>query len=145
MKIQIDSVIYEGTAVEILNSLRDQIFDPTEFPDTETYLWFLQNNVIRSTGKDCALPKGDLEAQAKAMAYKIEDLKDANGNYIWSEITPSVRKDVPFPQDEDKRVRYPEKPAYIPYDASKGTHDGNCAPAFGNVDAYRVHVYSSNL
>ena len=50
MKIQIDSVIYEGTAVEILNSLRDQIFDPTEFPDTETYLWFLQNNVIRSTG-----------------------------------------------------------------------------------------------
>ena len=34
MKIQIDSVIYEGTAVEILNSLRDQIFDPTEFPDT---------------------------------------------------------------------------------------------------------------
>ena len=50
-------------------------------------------------------------------AYKIEDLKDANGNYIWSEITPSVRKDVPFPQDEDKRVRYPEKPAYIPYDA----------------------------
>ena len=64
MKIQIDSVIYEGTAVEILNSLRDQIFDPTEFPDTETYLWFLQNNVIRSTGKDCALPKGDLAAQA---------------------------------------------------------------------------------
>ena len=64
MKIQIDSVIYEGTAVEILNSLRDQIFDPTEFPDTETYLWFLQNNVIRSTGKDCALPKGDLEAHA---------------------------------------------------------------------------------
>ena len=74
MKIQIDSVIYEGTAVEILNSLRDQIFDPTEFPDTETYLCFLQNNVIRSTGKDCALPKGGLEAQAKAMLHYLEEI-----------------------------------------------------------------------
>ena len=74
MKIQIDSVIYEGTAVEILNSLRDQIFDPTEFPDTGTYLWFLQNNVIRSTGKDCALPKGGLEAQAKAMLHYLEEI-----------------------------------------------------------------------
>lgn len=74
MKIQIDSVIYEGTAVEILNSLRDQIFDPTEFPDTETYLWFLRNNVIRSTGKDYVLPEGDLEAQAKAMLHYLEDI-----------------------------------------------------------------------
>lgn len=74
MKIQIDSVIYEGTAVEILDSLRDQIFDPTEFPDTETYLWFLRNNVIRSTGNEYALPEGDLEAQANAMLHYLEDI-----------------------------------------------------------------------
>ena len=48
-------------------------------------------------------------------AYKIEDLKDTNGKYIWSDITPSIRKDVPFP--DDKKKGYPEKPAYIPYDA----------------------------
>ena len=74
MKIQIDSVIYEGTAVEILDSLRDQIFDPTEFPDTETYLWFLRNNVTRSTGNEYALPEGNLEAQANAMLHYLEDI-----------------------------------------------------------------------
>lgn len=50
-------------------------------------------------------------------AYKIEDLKDANGNYIWSDITPTLRKDVPFPKDREKRGQYPPSPAYIPYDA----------------------------
>ena len=44
-----------------------------------------------------------------------DSLKDTNGKYIWSDITPSIRKDVPFP--DDKKKGYPEKPAYIPYDA----------------------------
>ena len=30
-------------------------------------------------------------------------------------------------------------------DLSKGTHDSNRASAFGNVNANRVHLYSSNL
>ena len=50
MKIQIEETVYEGTATEIMGRLRDQTFDPTEFPDIESYIWFLQSNVIRTTG-----------------------------------------------------------------------------------------------
>lgn len=49
MKIQIEETVYEGTATEIMGRLRDQTFDPTEFPDIESYIWFLQSNVIRTT------------------------------------------------------------------------------------------------
>ena len=52
MKIQIEETVYEGTATEIMGRLRDQTFDPTEFPDIESYIWFLQSNVIRTTGMD---------------------------------------------------------------------------------------------
>lgn len=37
MKIRIDDTIYEGTGAEILEQLRLAAFDPTEFPDTESY------------------------------------------------------------------------------------------------------------
>ena len=56
MKIQIEDTVYEGTAAGIMEQLRDLSFDPTEFPDVETYIWFVQNNVIRTTGMDCPLP-----------------------------------------------------------------------------------------
>ena len=52
MKIQIEDTVYEGTAAGIMEQLRDLSFDPTEFPDVETYIWFVQNNVIRTAGMD---------------------------------------------------------------------------------------------
>ena len=67
MKIRIDDTIYEGTGAEILEQLRLAAFDPTEFPDTESYLWFLRSNAIRMTGMDCPLPDADVETQAQAM------------------------------------------------------------------------------
>ena len=48
MKIQIEDTVYEGTAAGIMEQLRDLSFDPTEFPDIESYIWFLQSNVIRT-------------------------------------------------------------------------------------------------
>ena len=66
MKIQIEDTVYEGTAAGIMEQLRDLSFDPTEFPDVETYIWFVQNNAIRTTGMDCPLPDGDAETQAAA-------------------------------------------------------------------------------
>lgn len=72
MKIQIEETVYEGTAVEIMESLRDQTFDPAEFPDVESYIWFLQSNVIRTTGMDCPLPGGDAETQAQAMFRHLD-------------------------------------------------------------------------
>ena len=72
LKIQIEQTIYEGTAAEIMDCLRKETFDPTEFPDTESYLWFLQSNAIRMTGMDCPLPDADVETQAQAMLRHLE-------------------------------------------------------------------------
>ena len=62
MKIRIDDTIYEGTGAEILEQLRLAAFDPTEFPDTESYLWQLRSNFIRMTDRDCVL-----EEQARVL------------------------------------------------------------------------------
>lgn len=72
MKIQIEETVYEGTATEIMDRLRNQTFDPTEFPDIESYIWFLQSNVIRTTGMDCPLPDGDAETQAAALLRHLD-------------------------------------------------------------------------
>ena len=60
--------------MEIMGRLRDQTFDPTEFPDIESYIWFLQSNVIRTTGMECPLPEGDTEAQARAMFRHLDKI-----------------------------------------------------------------------
>lgn len=40
MKIRIEEDVLEGTGTEIMDQLRGRVFDPTEFPDTESYIWF---------------------------------------------------------------------------------------------------------
>lgn len=72
MKIQIEDTTYTGTGTEIMDQLRDRSFDPTEFPDTDTYIRFLQNNVIRTTEMDCPLPDGSTERRARAMLKHLE-------------------------------------------------------------------------
>lgn len=72
MKIQIEDTTYTGTGTEIMDQLRDRSFDPTEFPDTDTYIWFLQSNVIRTTEMDCPLPDGSTERRAQAMLKRLE-------------------------------------------------------------------------
>ena len=67
MKICIDEWTYEGTGEEIMEQLRQQTFDPTEYPDTESYIFQLRSNFIRATDLDCPLPESDVERQAQAM------------------------------------------------------------------------------
>lgn len=71
MKIRIEEDVLEGTGTEIMNQLRGRVFDPTEFPDTESYIWFLQNNVVRTTGLDFPVPKGDVEQQARTVLARL--------------------------------------------------------------------------
>ena len=71
MKIRIDEKIYEGTDEEIMEQLRQETFDPTEFPDTESYIWQLRSNFIRNTDLDCDLPDSGLERQAGAMIAQL--------------------------------------------------------------------------
>ena len=67
MKIRIDERTYEGSATEIMEQLHQQTFDPTEYPDTESYIHQLRGNFVRATDLDCPLPDGDTEEQARAM------------------------------------------------------------------------------
>ena len=67
MKICIDERTYQGSAAEIMEQLRQQTFDPTEYPDIESYIHQLRSNFIRATDLDCPLPDGDIERQAQAM------------------------------------------------------------------------------
>ena len=67
MKICIDERTYEGSATEIMEQLRQQTFDPTEYPDTESYIYQLRSNFIRTTDLDCPLPASGVEGQALAM------------------------------------------------------------------------------
>ena len=60
-----------GGKAEIMDQLRARVFDPTEFPDTESYIWFLRNNVMRTTGLDFPLPDGDVEQQARMMFAQL--------------------------------------------------------------------------
>ena len=74
MKIQIDEDIYSGSAVEIMEQLRQQLFDTGDFPDVATYLWYLRQNYERMTNLRCDLPKGNLELQAQAMFYSLAEI-----------------------------------------------------------------------
>ena len=77
MKIRIDDTIYEGTGAEILEQLRLAAFDPTEFPDTESYLWQLRSNFIRMTDRDCVLPKHGLEEQARVLFGELAKMRES--------------------------------------------------------------------
>lgn len=71
MKVQIEEDVLQGTGTEIMDQLRARAFDPAEFPDTESYIWFLRNNIIRTTGLDFPLPDGRVEEQARAIFAQL--------------------------------------------------------------------------
>ena len=71
MKIRIEDETYEGSGTEIMEQLRQLTFDPDEYPDTESYIWQLRSNFIRSTGMDCVLPESGTERMALAMIAQL--------------------------------------------------------------------------
>ena len=71
MKVSVDGRVHEGSAVEILDQLRLAAFDPTEYPDAESYLRQLRENFIRATGLECGLPPSGLERQGRAMFAQL--------------------------------------------------------------------------
>jgi len=67
MKLRIEETEYKGSGTEIMDRLQLVAFDPTEYPDTESYIWQLRANYIRMTDRDCVLPERGVEEQARAM------------------------------------------------------------------------------
>ncbi len=74
MKIRIDGDVYEGTGTEIIDRLRGGLMDPTEFPDTESYLQFLRRNALRLAGTELTLPRGDTERRCRSMIAQLEKI-----------------------------------------------------------------------
>ena len=71
MKVLIDGSVHEGSGTEIMEQLRQLTFDPDEYPDTESYIWQLRSNFMRSTGMDCDLPESGTERMALAMIAQL--------------------------------------------------------------------------
>ena len=71
MKVLIDGSFHEGSGTEIMEQLRQLTFDPDEYPDTESYIWQLRSNFMRSTGMDCDLPESGTERMALAMIAQL--------------------------------------------------------------------------
>ena len=71
MKVLIDGSVHEGSGTEIMEQLRQLTFDPDEYPDTESYIWQLRSNFMRSTGMDCVLPESGTERMALTMIAQL--------------------------------------------------------------------------
>ena len=52
----------------------DLLSDVYKRQDTESYIWFLQNNVIRTTGLEFPLPEGDVEQQARFIFDRLSKI-----------------------------------------------------------------------
>ena len=74
MRIQIDENIYIGSAVEIMEQLRQELWDAGDFPDVETYICYLRQNYERMSGLRCDLPQSSTELQARAMLYSLAEI-----------------------------------------------------------------------
>ena len=74
MKIVFEEEVFEGTPSEIIDQLRDIAFDADDFPDCDSFLWYMQNNFVRLTGIPCDLPDGDTNTRAKAMLSKLAEI-----------------------------------------------------------------------
>ncbi len=74
MKVRIESDVYEGTGTEIIDRLRGGVLDPTEFPDTESYLQFLRRNALHAADTEISLPRGDTERRCRSMIAQLEKI-----------------------------------------------------------------------
>ena len=67
MRVFIEEQLYEGSAPEILEQLRQHSFVADECPDVDNYILFLQARFISLTSRTCDLPAGSTEKRASAL------------------------------------------------------------------------------
>ncbi len=74
MRIAMDEKTFEGSPSGIIGELRQECFHKDEFPDTESFLRFMQFNFTNVTGLPCELPEGTLGERARAMLERLEEI-----------------------------------------------------------------------
>jgi hypothetical protein len=74
LKILFEDEVFTGTPTEIIDQFRRIAFDADDFPDCDSFLWYMQNNYVRLTELPCDLPDGDTDMRAKAMLEKLDEI-----------------------------------------------------------------------
>ena len=70
MKIRIEEKDYQGTATEIMDTLRQEANQ--EIRTTAGYIRFVQDNLQRMSGQPCTLDGGNTELRANSLIHRLE-------------------------------------------------------------------------
>ena len=70
MKIRIEEKDYQGTATEIMDTLRQEA--DQEIRTTAGYIRFVQDNLQRMSGQPCTLDGGNTEKRAYSLIHRLE-------------------------------------------------------------------------
>ena len=73
MKIIIDGIAFSGSPTEIVDTLRELLFEETEPPDIEGYIAHIQNAYLKMLGREMILPQTTLDGRIRAMFAILED------------------------------------------------------------------------
>lgn len=73
MKIIIDGMAFSGSPTDIVDTLRELLFEETEPPDIEGYIAHIQNAYLQVFGREMILPQAALDGRIRAMFAILED------------------------------------------------------------------------
>ncbi len=73
MKIIIDGIAFSGSPTDIVDTLRELLFEETEPPDIEGYISHIQNAYLQVFGREMILPQATLDGRIRAMCAMLEE------------------------------------------------------------------------
>lgn len=74
MQIIADGKLYEGTAVEILDQIRQGHIDADTLETPEAYFAWLQHSYLRLTGRRARIIRGSFEDKAKDIFSQLAEI-----------------------------------------------------------------------
>ncbi len=73
MKIIIDGMVFNGSPTDIVDMLRELLFEETEPPDIEGYIAHIQKAYLQVFGREMILPQATLDGRIQVMFAILED------------------------------------------------------------------------
>lgn len=74
MQIIIDGIAFSGSPTDIVDTLRELLFEETVPPDIEGYIAHIQHAYIQVFGREMVLPHATLDGRIRAMFAILEDV-----------------------------------------------------------------------
>lgn len=72
MKIVIDGIAFSGSPTDIVDALRELLFEETAPPDIEGYVAHIQHAYLQVFGREMVLPEVTLDGRIRAMFSILE-------------------------------------------------------------------------